>query len=242
VVGVKKLPSGDLVLQLKERGGKDTLTRRPALLEQVAPSAHIVPDLYPVLVHGVRISNIKTTDQKAAARHIELQNATLHPGLCVRRASWPRGIQNSGKRYSSLTIYLTSPETANRVVEKGLVRGGEVKEAERFLTGLGLVQCFKCCAYGHIAKHCRVSPRCGHCSQSHETRSCGQKGKSVCPNCIGKGKDSSHKAWAETCPMCTVTAWPKGISRWRYLAKGPTTEESHDGDIVGNHLLYLRKY
>jgi hypothetical protein len=26
------------------------------------------------------------------------------------------------------------------------------------------------------------------------------------------------------------------------LAKGPTTEESHDGDIVGNHLLYLREY
>ena len=47
---------------------------------------------------------------------------------------------------------------ANKVIEKGLVEGGEVKEAERFLTGLGLVQCFKCCAFGHIAKHCQVSP------------------------------------------------------------------------------------
>jgi hypothetical protein len=28
---------------------------------------------------------------------------------------------------------------ANRVIEKGLVEGGEVKEVERFLIGLGLV-------------------------------------------------------------------------------------------------------
>jgi hypothetical protein len=114
-----------------------------------------------VLVHGVRISNIKTTDQKAAARHIESQNATLHPGLCVRCVSWPRGIQNSGKRYSSLTIYLTSPEMANRVIENRLVEGGEVKEAERFLTGLGLVQYFKCCAYGHIASTAGPLPGAG---------------------------------------------------------------------------------
>jgi hypothetical protein len=28
---------------------------------------------------------------------------------------------------------------ANRVIEKGLVKGGEVKEAERFLIGLDLI-------------------------------------------------------------------------------------------------------
>jgi hypothetical protein len=30
VVEIKKLPSGDLVLQLKERGGKDILAKRSA--------------------------------------------------------------------------------------------------------------------------------------------------------------------------------------------------------------------
>src|SRR4030088_5464 len=104
VVGVKKLPSRDLVLQLKERGGKDILTKRSAWLKQGAPSAHIIPDLYPMLVHGVQISSVKTTDQKAAIQHIESQNAILHLGLYVKCASWPRGVQNSGKRYSSLTV------------------------------------------------------------------------------------------------------------------------------------------
>ena len=62
VVGIKKLPSGDLVIQLKEQAGKEVLARRSAWLEQVAPSAKILPDLYPVLVHRVWISNVTTID------------------------------------------------------------------------------------------------------------------------------------------------------------------------------------
>jgi hypothetical protein len=53
VVEVKKLSSGDLILQLKERGGKDILAKRSAWLEQVAPLVHIILDLYPVLVHRI---------------------------------------------------------------------------------------------------------------------------------------------------------------------------------------------
>ena len=74
---------------------------------------------------------------------------------------------------------------------------------ERFQTGCGLVQCFKCCAYGHIAKHCRAEARCGHCSGSHEIRDCTQnKEKAICTNCTGKGLGSKeHKAWSESCPV-----------------------------------------
>jgi hypothetical protein len=71
---------------------------------------------------------------------------------------------------------------------------------ERFQTGCGLVQCFKCCAYGHIAKHCRASAWCGHCSESHETRECTKKERSICTNCTDKGLGSTeHKAWSEGC-------------------------------------------
>jgi hypothetical protein len=139
VVGVKKLPSGDLVIQLKERIGKEVLNRRSAWLEQVAPSTKVLPDLYPVLVHGVRISKVDTTKQAEAAKDLEFQNASLHPGLCIKRLSWPRGIQKTGKLNSSLTVFLTSPEMANRVIEQGLVESGEVKMVERFQTGCGLV-------------------------------------------------------------------------------------------------------
>lgn len=198
VVGVKKLPSGDLVIQLKEQKGKGQLGQERAWLSQVAGSAQVLPDLFPVLVHGVRLSQVNTTKQAKAARELERQNIVLHPGLRIERLAWPKGIHKLGKKSSSLTVFLTSPEAANKVIREGFIESGEVHMVERFQTGCGLVQCFRCCGYGHIAKHCRVEARCGHCGGSHETRSC-EKSKEpngYCSNCKG-----SHKAWSEECPV-----------------------------------------
>jgi hypothetical protein len=143
-----------LVIQLKEQAEKEVLNRQSAWLEQMSLSAKVLPDLYPVLVHRVCISKVDTTKKAEAARDLESQNVSLYPGLCIKQLSWPRGIQKSEKLSLSLTIFLTSPEMANRVIEQGLVESREVKMVERFQTGCGLVQCFKCCVYRHIAKHC----------------------------------------------------------------------------------------
>jgi hypothetical protein len=62
VVGVKKLPSGDMVIQLKAREGKEILSHCNAWLEGVSPSARVIADLYPVLIHGVRIKSLDITD------------------------------------------------------------------------------------------------------------------------------------------------------------------------------------
>jgi hypothetical protein len=202
VVGIKKLPSGDIVVQTREREGRDRLVGRRAWIESVAPSAQVIPDLYPVRVHGIRVSRVNTANQKVAATALEEQNRVLHPGLAVLRVPWPRGLAKSGESFSTLIVFLTTPEAANRVIERGLVEGGEVKLAERFVVGCGLVQCFKCCGYGHIAKHCRIEARCGHCSGSHKTRACDQKEAALCANCKIKGRstqDRTHKAWAEVC-------------------------------------------
>jgi hypothetical protein len=79
VVGVKKLPSGDIMVQLKEQAGKEKLVRSQQWLEQVAPSAKLIPDVFPVMVHGVRMSNINIADQRQTNRKLEEQNRTLHP-------------------------------------------------------------------------------------------------------------------------------------------------------------------
>jgi len=111
-----------------------------------------------------------------------------------------------GRVYSTLTVFLTSPEAANRVIERGLVEGGEVKQTERFVAGCGLVQCFRCCGYGHIAKNCRVEARCGHCCGSHETRSCDQKDQAICSNCTHRSfRENKYKVWSDVCPVRTET-------------------------------------
>jgi hypothetical protein len=53
VVGVKKLPSGDILIQLKEQAGKEKLVRSQQWLEQVAPSAKLVPDLFQLWCMGL---------------------------------------------------------------------------------------------------------------------------------------------------------------------------------------------
>jgi hypothetical protein len=64
VVGVKKLPSGDILVQLKEQASKEKLVRSQKWLEQVALFTKLVPDLFQVIVHGVRVSNINIADQR----------------------------------------------------------------------------------------------------------------------------------------------------------------------------------
>jgi hypothetical protein len=81
VVGVKKLPSGDVVVQTKDRVGRESLATPSAWLEGVALSARVIADLYPVMVHGCRLSNVKTTDQQEAIKSLIDQNRNLHPGL-----------------------------------------------------------------------------------------------------------------------------------------------------------------
>jgi hypothetical protein len=58
-----------MLIQVKDGEGKQTLEGRRKWLEGVAPSAQIVQDMYPVLVHSVKISGVKTTNQKRQSSH-----------------------------------------------------------------------------------------------------------------------------------------------------------------------------
>jgi hypothetical protein len=70
IVGVRKLPSGDILVQLKEQASKEKLVCSQKWLEQISPSAKLVPDLFPVMVHGVRMSSINIADQQQANKRL----------------------------------------------------------------------------------------------------------------------------------------------------------------------------
>lgn len=206
VVGIRKLPSGDIMVQTKEQEGKVTLGKGSVWVESIAPSARTIPDLYPVMVQGVLLKNVDTIKQKEAIKLLEDQNRTLHPGLAIQRVAWPRGIHRTGKHRSSLIVFVSNPGRANQLIQKGFAEGGEVKDVVRYVVGCGIVQCFKCCRYGHIAKYCRLEPQCGYCSKEHETRECpkGPLNFKWCANCKAfptgqRSKD--HVAWDYSCSV-----------------------------------------
>lgn len=70
---------------------------------------------------------------------------------------------------------------------------------------LRVTQCFRCLQFGHVAKACNSDKDiCGHCSGSHETRSC--TGRSETPRCHNCGltgvANVSHAALDATkCPI-----------------------------------------
>ena len=105
----------------------------------MAPSTKLVPNLYLVIVHGVRMNNINITDQRQTNRKLEEQNRTLHPDLKVVRTTWARGAGAGGKARASLLVFVSSLEVANKVIVEGFIEGGEVKLTDCFYTGYGLI-------------------------------------------------------------------------------------------------------
>lgn len=59
---------------------------------------------------------------------------------------------------------------------------------------LPIIQCNKCCRFGHISTQCRSAPRCFICSQPHEGITC-SKSSPLCLFCSGP-----HSATDTSCP------------------------------------------
>lgn len=71
---------------------------------------------------------------------------------------------------------------------------------------VGILRCYKCCGYYHLAKDCIKKEACGNCANRHATRECRSEIKK-CINCEEKIKSykiknlkSDHSAYDGNCP------------------------------------------
>ena len=199
-VGIKRLPSGDLIVQTPHEEAKKVLQDNQKWLVDLGKSGAILRDRFPVFVHSVRVDNIDQDEDKAR-QHIQSENRTLYPDLRIVRMAWPKSTAIKQKKYSSLILEVDTPEQANKLIQNGLCEGGEIKRCELFESGCKLTQCYKCQRYGHVARACRGVVRCTYCAKGHTVKDCPLKEAQdikdkKCANCKGQ-----HEAWARNCPV-----------------------------------------
>lgn len=99
------------------------------------------------------------------------------------------------KKMASIIIDFVDMEKADAAIEMKL--RWEVKDKEVVKSFRGRPQCRKCQSYGHLAHKCTAGPRCGYCSENHESR-----------NCKGKNNGNTNEEGESThlkCALCTGT-------------------------------------
>ncbi|XP_011171106.1 uncharacterized protein LOC105203880 [Solenopsis invicta] len=68
-----------------------------------------------------------------------------------------------------------------------------------------VLQCFKCLAFGHFARHCKFPPLCGHCADGHKSRDCASRARNpMCGNCkrwLPHEKRSHSALDCKNCPI-----------------------------------------
>ncbi len=204
IVAVNRLRSGDLLLQTTTQEAREALEKDTKWVSEVYGSAVVVRRSFPVMIHGMRISEFDTGNQAAIKERIETENRSLHPGLEVVKARWCHGgntvVGRGRKLYSSLVLHVATAEIADSLIRKHLIEASEIKRVERYDQAAAAIQCFNCQGEGHMARSCPNPTRCAECSQAHDTRSHQEKAPGAPKACAGCG-GTGHAAYEKVCPV-----------------------------------------
>ncbi len=198
VLAARRLPSGDIVVTTDTAATKEQLEKDSKWLPAVSSTAQVNRRRFPVMVHGMRTASVDCSKQKEAISQLMGQNRHLRHAIEILHVRWPRKAVKQGKAVTCLIVDVASPEQANTLIDEGLLFQSELKQCELYHGDCRLTQCFNCQKYGHTAKVCRASRKCGLCAApGHGDHDCGFRqdpSKHRCANC-GKG----HPAWSQAC-------------------------------------------
>src|SRR6266487_4707749 len=186
-VGIKRLLSGNLVIQTIYKEAKKTVNNNQKWLVDLGKSGAILQDRFAIFVHLVQVDYIDI-DKTKAKQYIQAENKSLYLDLRVVQITWPKSVIANQKRYSSLILEVDSLEQANKLIQNRLYKKGEIKHYKLFESGCKLTQCYKCQHYSHIARACRGVVQCTYCAKGHAVKDClykeGQEATDKkCANC-----------------------------------------------------------
>jgi len=64
--------------------------------------------------------------------------------------------------HHSIVIFTHSIDEANECIKRGMSIQGRYYYPEKYTLD-NITQCYKCCEFGHLAKHCKNKQKCGNC-------------------------------------------------------------------------------
>lgn len=198
VVAVRKLQSGDVVLTTDEEQTRTRWCTDTKWLTVLGEEARIKRREFAILAHGVRVNQVQNQEQ--AITDIYKQNPRLAGTVDILRVAFSKKLIRSGRKTGPLIVSVAEPEQANRLIDAGLILGYELHSCEPYDGNCIVTQCFNCFAYGHLARNCRNTARCGSCgAPGHATNDClgiEDREKHRCVPCRG-----NHQSWARECPV-----------------------------------------
>jgi hypothetical protein len=162
-VAARRLPSGDTLITFDGEDSKKKWAKDPTITDAFGSNARVRAREYTVMAHGLRVATVDTRDQRKAIAGIYSQNPKIRETVEILRVGWARKSIQQGKRVAPLHIGVAEPEQANLLIEQGLLYGSELHDCEVYAGDCQVTQCFNCQTYGHTAKHCRETVRCGFC-------------------------------------------------------------------------------
>jgi hypothetical protein len=126
IIAAHRTRSGDVVLNTVSVESRKKLEQEEEWARMVYPSAQVLKQTFPVIVHGVNKSTIDVANAIGTIQRLNKENASLHPGNKIVALSWPKmasrlTAEGKEKTVSSLLIEYRTTEEVNQVVRKGLV-------------------------------------------------------------------------------------------------------------------------
>lgn len=148
---------------------------------------------YNIVVPFVPTSTL--IEESEILRSIEVENELPTGSIGVARWIKPPRHREAGQRVAHALFRLTTPEAANKLINKGmyinLERFRPTKDKKEPL------RCLKCQLWGHMAKDCKETrDTCGTCAKNHRTNTCPSYKTVYCVSCSSE----HHASWSRTCP------------------------------------------
>jgi hypothetical protein len=162
---------------------------------EVLNGAKLQKQSYGIVVHGVSKSDFDPSNAKDAKEVLESSNDQV-PINVLRVAPLMRKARNESAPTQSIVFFLEDPSHASHLTNSGVRIGRRFHYCEKYVPQAQISQCYNCQGFGHKAATCTKRPKCGKCSEGHDTREC-TSNDTKCANCGSE----SHHAWHHECPQ-----------------------------------------